>query len=338
VAPAEATGKANPPTLAPATPPVLQPTAMVQIIHNAASESVNISANGNTLLNAFAYRTATPYLALPAGVELNIDITPVNGTAGLSTSLTLDADQTYVVVANGTFDPSDDVPVSLSVFEAAQRKAGGANQVAVQFIHGALDAPAVDIVSGGTAVFDDVRYGQFDESYQNLPAGSYRLDVTPADDNTAVLASYVANLEFWKGRSLVVFAGGNLSDGSFEPWVALSNGGTFPLSPAASNRTAEIQPAASVANQMHTQEFLILGLSPNPTKDEHTLQFVVNQPGHLNIELMNVEGKVLRQLINAPQEAGMFNWSQQVGDLPKGLYFYRIRFNNEVMTHRFIKQ
>ena len=57
------------------------------------------------------------------------------------------------------------------------------------------------------------------------------LDVTPANDNSVVVESYDAPLDFWKGRTAVVFASGFFTgpNVTFEPWVALDNGGTFPL-------------------------------------------------------------------------------------------------------------
>ncbi|MFN2396997.1 MAG: DUF4397 domain-containing protein, partial [Bacteroidales bacterium] len=78
-----------------------------QFIHNAAdmaAESVDVFVNGDLFYGDFDFRTATPFVDVPAGVELNIDIAPAG--AGIEASVfdiavTLDADETYVIVANG---------------------------------------------------------------------------------------------------------------------------------------------------------------------------------------------------------------------------------------------
>jgi hypothetical protein len=56
-------------------------TARIQIIHNAAdpaAQEVDVYVNGTLALDNFAFRAATPFIDLPAGVTLNIGIAPGN--------------------------------------------------------------------------------------------------------------------------------------------------------------------------------------------------------------------------------------------------------------------
>ena len=60
-------------------------TARVQVIHNsadAAAAVVDVYVNGGATpaINDFAFRTATPFIDLPAGVDLEIGIAPGNST------------------------------------------------------------------------------------------------------------------------------------------------------------------------------------------------------------------------------------------------------------------
>ena len=59
-------------------------TARIQIIHNAAdpaAQEVDVYVNDNLELDDFAFRAATPFIDLPAGVTLNIGIAPGNSSS-----------------------------------------------------------------------------------------------------------------------------------------------------------------------------------------------------------------------------------------------------------------
>ena len=206
-------------------------TARVQIIHNSPDPSVDIYANSDKLLDNFVFRTATPYIDVPAGVDINIGVAPSNSTSSddaiANFPVQFEDGKTYVVVAAGVVGGAE--PFNLYVYDMGQETVADGN-VGILFFHGSPDAPEVDITTGGSPIFDDVAFGSF-SGYLEVPADSYPVNVTPANDNSTIVASYMADLSFWKGRTAVIFASGFLSGSNpaFEPWVALDNGGTFPL-------------------------------------------------------------------------------------------------------------
>lgn len=207
-------------------------TARVQIIHNSPTPTVDIYANSDKLLDNFVFRTATPYIDVPANVNINIGVALSNSTAASDAianfPVNFQAGKTYVVVAAGVVGGTQ--PFSLYVYDMAAETTANPNDVGILFFHGSPDAPEVDVVTGGSVVFDNVQFGEFSQ-LATVPAASYQLNVTPGNNNAAVVASYQADLSFWKGRTAVVFASGFFSGANpaFEPWVALSTGGTFPL-------------------------------------------------------------------------------------------------------------
>ncbi|MFN2396976.1 MAG: DUF4397 domain-containing protein, partial [Bacteroidales bacterium] len=91
--------------------------ARAQIIHNAAdmaAATVDVFVNGEIFVPDFAFRTATPFVDVPAGVELTIDVAPAG--AGIESSVfditvTFEAYETYVIVANGIVSETGYDPV-----------------------------------------------------------------------------------------------------------------------------------------------------------------------------------------------------------------------------------
>lgn len=235
-------------------------TARVQVIHNSAdmaAATVDVWLNETLLLDNFAFRTASPFIDAPAGVDFVISVQPPNSTdttnALAQFTYNLTAGETYVLVANGTVSPTGYMPVqpfNLNVFAGAQEASGNPANTNVLVYHGATDAPTVDITAGATTLVNNISYSEFDAAYLQLPTADYVLNVTDAS-GAVVVASYTAplatlNLE---GASLVALASGfldtsmNSNGASFGIWVALPAGGNLiqlPVVPDATP-TARVQ-------------------------------------------------------------------------------------------------
>ena len=180
-------------------------TARVQVIHNsadAAAAEVDVYINSDLALDDFAFRTATPFLDLPAGVEINIGIAPGNSTSVgdvlLTVPVTLTENEKYIVVADGIVSPTGynpAPPLSLQVYPMAREMAMDPTQVDVLVHHGSTDAPTVDVVETGVGagtVVDNISYTEF-QGYLELPTADYILDIT--DETGAVtVARYQAPL------------------------------------------------------------------------------------------------------------------------------------------------
>ncbi|HPR30089.1 MAG TPA: DUF4397 domain-containing protein, partial [Chitinophagales bacterium] len=131
-------------------------TARVQVIHNAADPSaarVDVYLNGDLALNDFQFRTATPYIDVPAETPITISIAPYTSVsvddAIANFDYTLAADETYVVVANGVLDPGSfsenpdgvSTAFNLFVYAGAREAALSSENIDFIFFHGATDAP-----------------------------------------------------------------------------------------------------------------------------------------------------------------------------------------------------
>ena len=92
--------------------PVVEPFARLQVIHNAAdpiANEVDVYLNGTLALNDFAFRTATPFIDVPAGVDINIGVAPGNSGSVNDTLknfvVNFASGGTYIAIANGVVDP-----------------------------------------------------------------------------------------------------------------------------------------------------------------------------------------------------------------------------------------
>ncbi|MFN2395293.1 MAG: DUF4397 domain-containing protein, partial [Bacteroidales bacterium] len=217
--------------------------ARAQFIHNSAdlaATSVDVFVNGALFYGDFDFRTATPFVDVPAEVELTIDIAPAGAgieSSVFNTNVTLTADETYVIVANGIVSDTgyDPAPAfAIYPFAPAREVGEAVDETDLLVFHGSTDAPEVSVwAMGGDAALFNFSYGEF-AGYLGLPTDDYVIEVRTAD-GSAVVAAYEAplgtlNLE---GAALTVVASGFLnpadnSDGpAFGLFVATADGGAL---------------------------------------------------------------------------------------------------------------
>ncbi len=235
-------------TAASALPAAAQ-TARLQVIHNAADPAaavVDVYVNGTRLLNDFAFRTATPFIDVPAGVALSVAIAPGTSTgvgdAVFTRSYTLPAGSRTQLVANGVLAPASFAPnpdgraTAFDLLVGGDAlEAGAAGAVRVRVVHGATDAPTVDVRSGATVLVNDAAYHDV-TGYLSVPPASYRLGVTLAD-GTPVTA-FTADLSAAGGGAVTVLASGFLTRSTNQ------NGPAFGLLAVFPNGTTALLPAA----------------------------------------------------------------------------------------------
>ena len=222
-------------------------TARVQVIHNspdALAAIVDVYLNDILLIDDFEFRTASPFIDAPAGVDFTIGIAPSNSSSSADAIATFDynlsAGETYIIVASGVVNTSGYEPVrpfNLDVFAGAREVASMAGNTDVLVYHGSTDAPAVDVVetlvTGGATIVDNAFYSDF-AGYLELATLDYRLAVEDAT-GTVTVKSYEAPLAALglQDAALTVLASGfldptqNSNGAPFGLYVALPSGGTL---------------------------------------------------------------------------------------------------------------
>ncbi|MEM6965204.1 MAG: DUF4397 domain-containing protein [Bacteroidota bacterium] len=310
------------------------PTARLQLIHNSPTPNVDIYVNGDLLLDNFVFRTATPFIDVPAGVNLEVGVAPANSNSAADAIATFDYNlmegETYIAIANGIVGGNPGF--NIEVFDMGMETVG-ADNVGLMFFHGSPDAPEVDIIAGGAPIFDDVEYGEFVD-YLELPAGAYTVGVTPADNNANVIAEYSKDFEFWKGQTAVIFASGFLSGDfpAFKPYVALSNGGTFPLDQVGGSHLISNPQNSTVLNNNSLTDRIAVDVFPNPVVDVFQVKIDLEEETDVEALLFNNLGQVVQVKDYGLMYKGenYLDWS--IRDANTGVYFLQIRTSTGVTT------
>jgi|GEM_PF-5160247 len=199
--------------------------ASLQIIHNSpytAAALVDVYVNDALLLNDFAFRSATPYVSVPSGVDLKVDITAANAPNNLAPVFTTIANlahnTSYVAIAAG--DPLASVgptAFGLAVSALGRKSAQVPGNAEFLVFHGAPDAPAVDVVARGVGTLvDDLAFRSYASDYLSVAPASYTLDVTLSDGLTRV-RSFAADLSGAAGGAIVVAASGFVAPAAGQP-------------------------------------------------------------------------------------------------------------------------
>ena len=302
-------------------------TAELQIIHNAADPSafmVDVYVNGSLLLNDFEFRTATSYIDVPADSLLNIGVAPSTSTSVADTlknfEVTLMNGNSYVAVANGVLNPANfstnpdgrSTAFTLFLQDGMREMAVNSGDVDVRVIHGASDAPTVDVLTGATVLVDDAAYSDI-TPYLSVPPAAYTLDITPGNDNSVIVASFGADLSTLGGGSAVVLASGFLDPTNNQ------NGPAFALIGVLADGTVIIFNLTTGIEETQINQFNIF---PNPASDYVQLNFTENTTQPMTVNVLTSMGQLVSSE-NIPQ--GISNHKINMENLSTGVYYIQTK-------------
>ena len=324
--------------------PPYVPSARVQIIHNsadAAATVVDVWMNETLLLDNFAFRTATPFMYIPADEALTIAIKGADSQDPdnpiWSQDYTLTTDEKYILVADGIvsltgYDPVQ--PFNIFVYEGAVEEAAGSSNTDVLVFHGATDAPTVDVKvagSGSGPLVDNLSYGDFD-GYLELLTANYSLNITD-ESGATVVASFYAPLTDLNlaGQSLTILASGFLVPGSN------SDGPAFGLLTVQADGTALMltNTTGISDSQVDPSTFKVY---PNPAIDQVNVSFELKVKDKVTLELTDITGRTVKSTDLGMKVAGVYNEKIDLDGLPAGMYLLIIRTGNAVMNRKVFVQ
>jgi hypothetical protein len=315
-------------------------TARVQVIHNAAdlaAATVDVWLNNTLLLDNFNFRTASPFIDAPAGAPFDIRIQGPTSTDTLNPiakyTYTLTGGEKYILVANGIVSAtgySPATPFDILVKSGAKERATVSGNVDVLVLHGATDAPAVDIVETGVGagiLVPNATYSNF-YGYLNLGTADYALSINAAGTSTTV-ATYQAPLATLglADAAITVLASGfltpssNSNGPSFGLWVALATGGALVELPIL---TSVSDAAVNASVQMF----------PNPTTDLLRVQYSLKSSAAIGLKVRDLAGKEIVTQYVGRQSAGSHTIELNVNTLPAGTYLVELHNDQQRVVQK----
>ncbi len=315
-------------------------TARVQVIHNSAdlaASTVDVWLNNTLLLDDFEFRTASPFIDAPAGTAFDISIQPSTSTDTMNAlakfTYTLTGGEKYILVANGIVSPSGyspATPFDILVKTGAKEKSTTSGNVDVLVLHGATDAPTVDVNETSVVmgpIVSGASYGDF-AGYLDLATMDYQLAVIePTSGNT--VASYGAPLMSLglADAAITVVASGFLNPGAnsnganFGLWAALPTGGNLVELPL----VTAINDVALDAN---------LTAFPNPTNGILKVRYELAAPSSVTATVRDLMGRQVLVYLQGRQSQGNQEITLDLQSLAPGQYV--LEMSNE--TQRTVKK
>jgi uncharacterized protein (DUF1501 family) len=78
-------------------------------------------------------------------------------------------------------------------------------------------------------------------------------------------------------------------------------------------------------NYFISTRFALEDCFPNPASVKTTIPFKINAVKHVDLQLIDINGRKVRQIVDEQREAGEYLEEVNVGDLPTGTYLYQIK-------------
>jgi len=76
--------------------------------------------------------------------------------------------------------------------------------------------------------------------------------------------------------------------------------------------------------------------TPNPFSHSTEIRFDLPEAAHVRLAIYNLLGQEVRRLVDGEVGAGFHTVTFEAGDLPSGVYLYRLTAGDFIQTHRMV--
>ena len=82
-------------------------------------------------------------------------------------------------------------------------------------------------------------------------------------------------------------------------------------------------------NDAYPSEFVLNQNYPNPFNSETQIQYALSYRTRVRLQILDIQGKIIKTLVNEIQDLGMHTCSYQADYLPSGIYMIRLQVKNQ---------
>ena len=197
--------------------------ARIQVIHTSPDPTVewlSLYLNDIKVADSLLFRSATPYIEVPAGTGIQAGFAPLNSTSpsDIFETVTIDLEEgkDYVAVILGVFGPNyrpnpDGIPIGLNLLvEEARPLAASPETSDYLFVNGVTDAPNLDFrPRSGDPIASGVPFGSA-VGYVAFNQYVYTMDVATTDAPDRILGFFDIDVGFLKDKAFTVLTSGFL--------------------------------------------------------------------------------------------------------------------------------
>ncbi len=88
--------------------------------------------------------------------------------------------------------------------------------------------------------------------------------------------------------------------------------------------------------QFQPSDPYLLSVYPNPFNSSIRIQFTLTSPGPVRLELFNIEGRLVRTMLDEQRQPGCYTIPAELNSLASGVYFLRLDSNQHTNTKRIV--
>lgn len=102
------------------------------------------------------------------------------------------------------------------------------------------------------------------------------------------------------------------------------------------NTVLTLTTLATSINENNKEEISKVTLYPNPSSDLTTISYLLKSSQNINVQILEISGKLVKEVMNEKQEAGPHTQIVDLGGITKGIYFVKISAGNEKISQKLI--
>jgi hypothetical protein len=99
-------------------------------------------------------------------------------------------------------------------------------------------------------------------------------------------------------------------------------------------RTADV--VLSVKDPQSAMSNVLEQNYPNPFESNTTISFTISERSDVNLSVYDIYGNMVSNLVNNLLEQGKYTYNFNLGKLPNGVYYYKLRTDNYSDTRQMV--